>query len=194
LSNQDFGCNTGDVIYLGVNYGADNDELNNFIEAHNIQFPCASGLEGSGNVVNEQYEIQSYITCIVVMPDREIVGQFYGPYYPERDTLNKLLLTLGAEMKDCTLGLSENHQIDDVKVFPNPLTQQSVLYVNINKQGDYNIKILNDIGQIIHDNSYTLLAGDNKIRINFSLLKDGMYVMQIEDKDRNIIRKKLIIQ
>ena len=58
-----------------------------------------SGLQGSGNEVNELYEIESHITCLVIMPNGEIAGQFYGPNaYPTRDSLNSLLLTLGAEM------------------------------------------------------------------------------------------------
>ena len=194
MSNQDFGCNTGDVIYLGVNYGANNDELKNFIEAHNIQFPCASGLDGLGNIVNEQYEIQSYITCIIVSPDREIVGQFYGPYYPERDTLNKLLLTLGAEMQDCTVGLTQNHILDDIMVFPNPITRNSALHINIYKADEYSIRILNDIGQMVYENKYILAEGDNSIEIDFSLFKQGAYILQIADKDKAITTKKIIIQ
>ena len=194
MSNQDFGCNAGDVIYLGVNYGADNDELKNFIEAHNIQFPCASGLDGLGNMVNEQYEIQSYITCIIVTPDREIAGQFYGPYYPERDTLNKLLLTLGAEMQNCTVGLTENRILDDIMVFPNPIIRNSALHINTSKADEYSIRILNDIGQMIDEKNYILAEGDNSIEIDFSFFKQGVYLLQIVDKDKTITTKKIIIQ
>lgn len=176
-----------------MNYGADNQELNNFIEAHNIQFPCASGLNGQGNMVNEQYGIQSYITCIIVTPDREIAGQFYGPYYPERDTLNKLLLTLGAEMQNCTVGLNEHPILDDFTVFPNPINQNSALHVNSLKADEYSIRVLNELGQMMHKKNYTLGEGDNSIEIDFSLFKQGVYILQIVDRHNVITTKKLIV-
>ncbi|MCK5775584.1 MAG: T9SS type A sorting domain-containing protein [Bacteroidales bacterium] len=179
---------------MGVNYGADNQELNNFIEAHNIQFPCASGLDGQGNMVNEQYGIQSYITCIIISPDREIVGQFYGPYYPERDTLNKLLLNLGAEMQNCSVGIGENSILDDITVFPNPLSQNSVLYVNMHKANEYDIRILNNVGQIIYEKTVALAKGDNSIEMDPYLFKKGTYILQIADNYKMITTKKIIIQ
>lgn len=179
---------------MGVNYGATNDELINFIEAHNIQFPCASGLHGMGNAVNEQYGIMSYITCIVVMPDREIAGEFFGPYYPERDTLNNLLLSLGAEMQDCTVGISEPNLKEEIVVFPNPITNHADLYIKVEKAGEYDIRVMNGLGQELMQFSDYLIQGENRININFSLLDKGMYILDIQYLDKKILTKKILKQ
>jgi hypothetical protein len=179
---------------LGVNYGATNSELIDFIEAHNIQFPCASGIHGMGNDVNEQYGIMSYITCIVVTPDREIAGQFFGPYYPERDTLNHLLLSLGAEMQSCSVGISENEAEEEVKLFPNPITESVELYVEINKSGTYHIRVVNGLGQQVARFVDYLTIGENRINVDFSSLDKGMYIVDIQYENKLIISKKILKQ
>jgi len=179
---------------LGVNYGATNSELINFIEAHNIQFPCASGQHGMGNAVNEQYGILSYITCIVVKPNREIAGQFFGPYYPERDTLNNLLLSLGAEMQNCSVGIGEHNSKEEIKVFPNPITEAVDLYVKVNKSGLYQIKVINTLGQQVAQFVDHLTIGDNKIDVDFSLLDKGLYIVEIQYENKLITRKKILKQ
>lgn len=179
---------------MGVNYGATNSELIDFIEAHNIQFPCASGIHGMGNDVNEQYGIMSYITCIVVKPNREIAGQFFGPYYPERDTLNNLLLSLGAEMKSCSVGITENEEEEEIRLFPNPITESVKLYVEVNKSGTYHIRVTNVLGQQLAQFDDYLTPGENAIDVDFSSLDKGVYIVDIQYESELIISEKILKQ
>ena len=180
LSNQDFGCNQGDVFYLGVNWGADNNAVNDFIEVHAVGFPCASGLQGLGNETNEQYGIASHITALVIMPNREIIGQFYGPNaFPTRDSLNNLLLSLGAQMQNCSVGISEeSSEIENpeiLSIHPNPISDYTEIQILAEHDDHCDIQILNTFGGVIDSFSTPLKKGQNYIDLGLHSLKSGIY-------------------
>ena len=185
LSHRDFGCNEGNVFYLGINWGADNTGVADFIEVHNVGYPCASGIEGLGNEVNLQYEIVAHITALVITPDRQIVGQFYGPdFYPERDTLNNLLLSLGAQMQDCSVGLTELESDDQVLLsVPNPFRTFVNLNFTIRAEAAYYIQVFNNKGQEVWTDVQYLQEGIQNIEINLETEPQGLYLVHITNKD-----------
>jgi len=196
LSNRDFGCNTGDVYYLGVNWGADNDAVNDFIAVHAVDFPCASGLQGLGNDVNLQYEIVSHITVLVVMPDRQIAGQFFDPVsVPTRDTLNNLLLSLGAEYKDCSVGLSDERTEGkkEINVFPNPIYNHAEIAVFVPEKGHYQFIITNNLGRKVQSYQQNLQRGLNKLSIDVHSLHSGVYYVTVKN-NKNYYKTTTIIK
>ncbi len=185
LSNQDFGCNQGDVFYLGINWGADNNAVSDFMIVHSVGFPCASGLQGQGNQINQQYGIASHITALVITPDRQIVGQFYAPYYPTQDTLNSLLLSLGAQMQDCSVGISESSTNmsyqNTMQISPNPILENAKAYIIIDEGGLFDIQIINNFGVLIQSFTTQLTKGENQINLSLNSLPTGIYYVRVQN-------------
>jgi len=192
-SFYDFGCNQGDVFYLGINWGANNIGVIDFMAAHAVEFPCASGLEGLGNNVNEQYEIASHITALVVLPDGTIAGNFFGPNaYPTRDSLNNLLLSLGAEMQNCTLGFEEKEKIESLS-YPNPAINKINISFDLPISGKFELNIINMQGQLVQRKD--LCLNQNKdYKINVSQLSKGVYLVQLKQKHEIILNQQIIKQ
>jgi len=192
-SFQDFGCNQGDVFYLGVNWGANNIGVIDFMAVHAVEYPCASGLEGLGNLVNEQYEIASHITALVILPDGTIAGNYYGPNaYPTRDSLNNLLLSLGAEMQNCTLGY-ENNKKTRPSIYPNPATDYIDISFNQPNSCESKIKIWNMMGLLIYSQDINFNNKKNH-QIDISQLPEGVYLIQLTQESNIIINQQLIKQ
>ena len=164
---------------------------------HAVGFPCASGQQGLGNEVNEQYGISSHITTLVIMPNREIVGQFYGPNaFPTRDTLNNLLLSLGAQMQNCSVGISENsseiehHEI--LTVYPNPIKDHAEIQLIASNNGIGNIQILDAFGGVVESFSTPLKKGKNQMHLDLHSLSKGIYIIRLLEKDGSLINTKII--
>ncbi len=74
-----FGCNTADLFVMSVNTGNTNAECIQFDLTYGIEFPCISGVEGGGTVINSTYGIGAYPTYILIAPDHSIVEQDIWP-------------------------------------------------------------------------------------------------------------------
>ncbi len=181
---------------MGINWGADNNAVNDFMTVHAVEFPCASGLEGLGNEINVQYGIVSHITALVITPDHQIVGQFYAPYYPTRDTLNSLLLSFGAQMQSCSVGLSEEssslERKNSLHVFPNPVNEAAQAHISIEEDGAYLMKIINNFGAIVQTIPLYLTKGENKIDLTFKSLSTGIYYISLQNNQEIMIKTKML--
>ena len=192
----DFGCNTGNVFYMGVNWGANNIGVIDFMAVHAVEFPCASGIEGLGNQINLQYEIGSHITALVVLPDRTIAAQFFGPNsYPTVDTLNALLLSVGAHAQPCTVNV-EDEQITDshqlINYAPNPVNDVLFLEIKDAKSTTFDLEIIDISGNIKLLTKQHLTQENIKIEMDVSSLSKGFYLMRIIQNGQVVGTQKLI--
>lgn len=194
LSHQDFGCNQNNVIYLGINYGSNNIGVSDFISVHAVGYPCASGAEGLGNQINEQYLIASHITALVITPDGEIAGEFYGPdAYPTRDSLNSLLLHLGANMQDCSVGIDDlENSISIFEIAPNPIKDKTKLTIKAKNQGQYQIEIKDIAGHRLDYFPIYLDSQKNNIELNLEAYSKGLYFIQIWGNGQIISSEKIL--
>jgi len=182
---------------MGINWGADNSAVNDFMEVHAVGFPCASGLEGLGNQITEQYDIQSHISVLVITPDREIAGQFYYPYLPTRDSVNNLLLSLGAQMQDCTTGMPDEFTINahpQMNIFPNPVSSHATIQLNDVGIGNYRMEIFNNFGELIRSFPVKISSGSKEKQADFSNLTAGYYFIRLRAGTKTISRKIFIKQ
>ncbi len=74
-----FGCNTGDVIFLGIDTGDSDAEVIQFDETFGVTYPAVSGIDGGGTAVCGTYGITAYPTVILIAPDHNIVEQDIWP-------------------------------------------------------------------------------------------------------------------
>lgn len=196
-SFNDFGCNEGDVFYLGVNWGSDNIGVTDFIAVHALGFPCASGEEGLGDQVNIQYDIASHITVLIVTPDRQIAAQFYGPNdYPTREALQSALLNLGVQMQNCSVGIPEldekKSSIYKLKLSPNPVSSIGNLEIFASKTESCKIEIYNSLGFIAYSSQIHLDKGKNEIPLEWGKYRSGLYFVKITDEENRIQIEKIL--
>ena len=76
---NDYGCNTGDVIFIAVDNGDNDQEVSQYEIDHNSQVPSVSGIDGGGNAVVSMYGISAYPTVILIAPNRSILEQDIFP-------------------------------------------------------------------------------------------------------------------
>ena len=77
---------------------------------------------------------------------------------------------------------------DQVNVYPNPATK--FVYIDLPTNHTYTLKVANTLGQILPVNSMQV---DNKITMDISNYKQGVYYIQIAD-GRQVLVKKLVVQ
>ncbi|MCX6257302.1 MAG: PKD domain-containing protein [Bacteroidia bacterium] len=80
-SYQDFGCNSGNVIFIGVDQGGTNNETGEFADIYGIDFPVASGLEGGGNAASTAFQIINFPSIVLIASDHSILNPNLTPYY-----------------------------------------------------------------------------------------------------------------
>ena len=105
---KDYGCNYGEVIFLGIN--ADNYSPNNndsstwqFTEKFNMTFPAASGLDGNGYSAFSDYgdllDFNYTPYKILISPDKEVI--INDMIIEETAHLDDTLSYYGISKKDC---------------------------------------------------------------------------------------------
>ena len=172
---ENFGCNNGDVIVLGVNWGATNAQLSQHHQYYNLLFPALSGLEGYGNDITSDYQIESFISVILIAPDGEIVNQYIFP--PSTAVLDSTLLSYGLNMMDCTVGIGNPAlKSNTLLVYPNPASS-SFRISNCIVEEAVSVKMYDLQGRLVRDYGLHLSPFPE-----FSLggVRPGVFVVQIK--------------
>ena len=118
---SDFGCNAGNVVVLGINWGSNNASVHTFDSIYGAHFPAVSGTQGGGNRVVDSFQIVSYPTVILIAPDRQILEQYIWP--PSQHQLDSILLAHGGLIQPCSVGYDEYSLPETelpLSVWPNP--------------------------------------------------------------------------
>jgi uncharacterized repeat protein (TIGR01451 family) len=77
----------------------------------------------------------------------------------------------------------------DIKIYPNPFTQQTTIELPPQYQGNFELKIYDATGKYIESRT----VSDNKFIFNKELLTQGMYFFSIYNKEKPMAFGKLII-
>ncbi|HOI86572.1 MAG TPA: redoxin domain-containing protein [Lentimicrobium sp.] len=167
-SYEYFGCNYGNVIVLGINWGSNNDEVRLFDSLWGANYPAVSGQQGGGNAVVDMYQVQSYPTVILIAPDRTILNNHIWP--PSNDILNAEILAAGGVPLQCTVNTTSlNHrETSELTVMTGP-GGQVILTVPEFFNKPVPMRIYSVGGSLTFRG--TLI--DNKLYLN---LKPGIYV------------------
>jgi thiol-disulfide isomerase/thioredoxin len=186
---QNYGCNNADLIVLGVNWGANNFQLSQYHQQNSYSFPSLSGFEGYGNEINSDYEIQSFITVILIAPNSEILVSYVWP--PSVSVIDSILNSHGVFPAPCTVGFDEqlSSGAAGIQIYPNPV------------EANFNIAAPDFAGEVelqMYDLHARLVHDYGKVNIrsaNFSIpeLKPGFYFLWIIDDRQNIYQKQIVI-
>jgi len=131
----------------------------------------------------------------------------YGTYYlhPEMPgvTSDQIMITLSAEephadivmtfIGNSILGVRNiASQVNQWSVYPNPVTENLIVSIDMKQGTNAMIEIYNTTGQMVLNNMVSLNTGFNNIRVTASSLPSGIYSMRIYSANGLIFTTKLV--
>ncbi len=181
-SYEDFGYNEGNVYFMGINWGNDNEGVMNFDSVFGLTFPSASGSEGGGNIVYTDYDIQSYPTVIVITPDHNIAEQYV--WYPTEENINNAVIAAGGTLVGTNeVSLSKRK----LQIFPNPIADAGTAECYLNDKAILYLAIYNILGNKVFTSVPTQYQkGYVQIRFMVDKLESGYYIAKIAS-DKGVI-------
>lgn len=190
-----FGCNAGNVVVLGINWGAGDQEVIEFGETYGAKYPEVSGTEGNGNHVVSDYGILSYPSVFLVLPDHSIPLSNIWP--PESETLDSLLIVYGGNPIDCNVGVAENLSRypgkTSLELFPNPARE----FFFIQPPEGFrlsSVEIISETGQILTIIYPSLNQDVTEVHtVNVRFLPPGCYIIRARD-DKNSVLQGLLLK
>lgn len=178
-----FGCNQGNVIFLGINWGSDNHEVRIFDSIWNARYPSVSGLQGGGNRVVDSFQVQSYPTVIVITPDKNIATNYIWP--PAYDSIvNRVTLAGGVEAP-CTVSAVTQSSMQAIHL----QTTNHSLHFTFRETDNYTVTVYTIDGKNLI--SYTISGTPTHI-IQHNL-KKGIYFAVVQSKKGKSQTLKFII-
>jgi len=186
---ENFGYNEGNVYFMGINWGNDNGGVREFDSIFELTYPTASGSQGGGNIVFNDYEILSYPTVIVITPDHNIVEQYI--WYPNEENITNAVLAAGGIM----VGTDEvSLEKTEVKLFPNPVNTIGTIEFELNSASDVYFTIHNLYGKKMY-NSEIKRQQKGLSQLSFSTddFENGYYILKVISENENIATKKFSV-
>ena len=125
-SYEHFGCNTGDVIFMGIDLGDTDAQVLTFDNTYGVHYPCISG-DAGGSGICSAYGISMYPTYILIAPDKSIVIQDMWPF--DESICNNALEAKGITPMSCPVSIDELDKEENLitGLYPNPTQGQSTL-------------------------------------------------------------------
>ena len=174
-----FGCNEGNVVFLGMNWGSDNQAVHVFDSLWGAMYPSVSGLQGGGNAIVDMYQVQSYPTVILIAPDRTILNNHIWP--PETDTINAEVITAGGIAQPCTVGTSQQNLSSASEIQAISTGNGGVQIRLKDVKAGMELKVFSSDGRLLQ--SEALTSKEDAIRL--SRLKPGIYIALLISTDGN---------
>lgn len=187
-SYEYFGSNSGNTFFAGINYNNDNQSVIFFDSIFGLTYPSVSGTQGGGNLVFESFQVQSYPTVVVIMPDRSIAEQHVWP--PTEENIVAAVELAGG----IPVGIVQ-HQPSSANrflIFPNPGRGEVSIHT-VEPNVISGIEILDISGKVILQRQN--LSGSQSEVFDFraQLPKAGMYIVSIIDQDGKRTNQKLMV-
>ena len=100
----------------------------------------------------------------------------------------------GNQVSAGSVGIFANNLVSSVAldIYPNPVHNQAVIALEVNKNSNAKMSIINMLGQTILEENINLRQGKNTFNLNVSDLKNAAYFLQIQDETGKIYMTKFI--
>jgi hypothetical protein len=117
----------------------------------------------------------------------EMVIRSWNPSLTAPENLSKYIFS---DFLHFTTDVPEITSLNNVKVFPNPVSNNFNIQIDENQTSNYQVNIVNLAGQTVFSNSYS----NPSITINTEKFTPGMYLLNIKTDDGKIHNSKLLKQ
>jgi len=79
-----------------------------------------------------------------------------------------------------------------VNIYPNPTSGEFFIEMNLEKENDLKIQVMNSIGEIVIDRSSVRASGFYKTSINLNQMNKGLFFILIESNDGRIAHRLIV--
>jgi hypothetical protein len=76
-----------------------------------------------------------------------------------------------------------------VELYPNPAQNETSVHIVNGKAGDFNVTVLNAIGQIVVQKTVSLQAGNSEVNVDTRGLAEGVYNVVVANQEGSIVKK-----
>lgn len=189
---EQFGCNDGNVFFMGIDKGNTNEDVLYFDSVYSVQYPGISGQDGAGNEVHLLYEVISTPSVIVIQPDRAIsVKQVW---LPTATNIVDSVTNVGGILQSCLTNIQDNQNEELLRIRPNPIKDYAFLHLNLEDDKEIEILIFNITGKKVKEFSPSFYpSGKHYLKADFTKQPEGFYFVQVIEKGKVINTKKLIL-
>lgn len=191
-SYKHFGCNTSNVVFLGINWGGDNNGVTEFGNTYGVQYPEISGTEGNGNHVVADYGVLSYPTVILILKDSFIREKYIWP--PTTEHLDSIIEANGGIRSGSLTPISETISgaavLNRIKtVFPVPADKYVMCLTAVTSLCALQLYSLtgNAVSQRIP------VSPGQEIRLNLEGIAPGYYRLILYNENGTVIDSKPIL-
>ena len=186
-SYEDFGENSSNVYFMGINWGADNEAVRIFDSTYNLTYPTVSGTQGGGNGVFTDYNILSYPTVIIIVPEGHLIkNKEIVP--PVRDSINNAVIAAGGIM----VGINENADDYGFNIYPNPVQTHTTIRFTLPVRAEVEVTVLDLPGNELVKTIASYPKGEVAIPVDLSRLSGGLYFVKIRFGQKVITRKIIV--
>lgn len=191
---NDFGCNTGNVIFLGINWGSSNAIVHEFDSVYGAFFPAISGTQGGGNRVVDSFQVLSYPTVVLIAPDHQILSQYIWP--PSQLALDSIISAHGGIMQTCNVGAETNPRqkpASSLLVWPNPATDK--VNINVRSRPGAEVSIYSSQGSLVRKLKIDDFPEGGTWQLNeITGMLPGIYLFVLKEDGTIIATSKLIVK
>jgi hypothetical protein len=107
-------------------------------------------------------------------------------------TSRSLAVTLSLACREAVDEVAETIN-ETIRLYPNPASQKATLSFGSAKESDYQIRVINALGQSVYSSEGKATEGANTLELNLEALKPGLYIVQlVQDGNRqqlNMIKR-----
>jgi hypothetical protein len=145
---------------------------------------------GDGNSSNLQYpthvynQVGDYNLCLTYTDANGCSSNYCDTI--TISSRNGYNLNVIDESQIATLTIEKMEIISGIKIFPNPINNQSYIEINTNQNLETFITYLDCTGKVIKSQKINLYKGLNKIPINSEELNSGIYFLNINYDDQKL--------
>jgi len=189
---ENFGCNTGNVFFIGIERSHSHDDVVAFDELHGIEYPSVAGLNGGYEIFND-YLVAATPTLTIIAPDRSIKVGLIWP--PTEANITGNLEIFGGVQQECNQSVFNNSFNNlEVTVSPNPASDFVQVSFNSDEIGEYKASITNITGSVIKETlSQQSIPGETYFEMDLNGIPDGMYILFLTRNREMIASQKLMI-
>lgn len=190
---EEFGCNDGNVFFLGIDKGNTNEDVIYFDSVYNVHYPGVSGQEGGGNEVHLDWQVQGTPSVVIIQPDRVIAVKQIFP--PNTDQIVDSVINIGGILQSCMTSIAEVKHEELMTISPNPANNFTYVNLNLAEEKELQIKVFNITGQVVQTLEPKYYpAGKFILKLDLSNEKSGFHFVQAIDNNEVVATTKLILR
>lgn len=180
LAYEKYGCNTGEVIFMSIDYNDTDAEVIAYEQQYQIEFPSVSGLEGGGNGLIGPYGIIGFPTFFLIAPSRTIVQEIEPP------TLQVFDYRFGQQNivpQSCfATGVIDHGITMEVKTYPNPTREKTTVELPESLNGAQIFVSITDMaGKVVKRDQIQMV--NHYWEYDFSGFAPGIYYLKLHAED-----------